>query len=317
MSNAALKKHITKYFSFAEIQTLCFDLNINHDTLTHNATIDELTEYLITQCDNKNQRKRLIKKINQKLPYTLYTESPASNRLAILITTTASFILMLVATIFLSERNLGPFKVILSTLVSISTPTQITTPLPPTPIATLTPREQLEEQLLEAIRKLQGAQSLIGIPQEMTVEKTYRAVFRISKNNNQLQNNITTNLPPSITPNIQETKTGTLMRVRLIGDQFYITPITPEDQVVSDDTYTEWAWNVTPKTLGNLTLTLQSSARFNIQGLKEEQRNYLIKDTRVYVDSTLEYTIKSIFKDYWQVMLFIVISITGAVLTVV
>ena len=60
MSNAALKKHITKYFSFAEIQTLCFDLNINHDTLTHNATIDELTEYLITQCDNKNQRKRLI-----------------------------------------------------------------------------------------------------------------------------------------------------------------------------------------------------------------------------------------------------------------
>lgn len=316
MSNAALKKHITKYFSFAEIQTLCFDLNINHDKLTHNATIDELTEYLITQCDNKNQRKRLIKKINQKLPYTLYTESPASNRLAILITTTASFILMLVATIFLSERNLGPFKVILSTLVSISTPTQITTPLPPTPIATLTPREQLEEQLLEAIRKLQGAQSLIGIPQEMTVEKTYRAVFRISKNNNQLQNNITTNLPPSITPNIQETKTGTLMRVRLIGDQFYITPITPEDQVVSDDTYTEWAWNVTPKTLGNLTLTLQSSARFNIQGLKEEQRNYLIKDTRVYVDSTLEYTIKSIFKDYWQVMLFIVISITGAVLSI-
>jgi hypothetical protein len=63
----SLRKNLTDFFSESELQTLCFDLNMDYENLP-GATKEEKARELVIQCERNGQVNQLIKQCKKLRP---------------------------------------------------------------------------------------------------------------------------------------------------------------------------------------------------------------------------------------------------------
>ncbi len=73
---------------------------------------------------------------------------------------------------------------------------------------------------------------------------------------------LTTNMEGPGEPTVEPIEISTVMKAVLSSvDGFEVSPISEEEQFVSDDTFTEWIWNVLPLKSGMQKLELRVSVK--------------------------------------------------------
>lgn len=94
-------------------------------------------------------------------------------------------------------------------------------------------------------------------------------------------------------------KAANIMEAHLVGDDFSISPITPETQAISRHETTEWKWDIKPKDFGGLTLHLSLNAEVKIEG-DTQTRSIKTFDETIYVGVVHYRSIKAFCQNNWQ-----------------
>jgi hypothetical protein len=152
--------------------------------------------------------------------------------------------------------------------------------------------------MIEAeLKKLSVGKMLYNIPEEMKAGIKERVVVRIASS-------VTTDLEQGVKgkgkPVEEQIKVGSLMTVKLHGDNFEIKPITNEEQVVTKTGFTEWSWDVLPLKSGKQNLSLVVSVRLKIPNFGEEKKDYPVFDKQINVKVNFLYTAMLFLKNNWQ-----------------
>ena len=125
---------------------------------------------------------------------------------------------------------------------------------------TKNPFDVIDEQL----KKMSFGNIAFNTPKTINIDstKTIQLKLDLNKSIDELKNTI----------NVQEEKAGAQIKVsnqmeaRLTGQNFSITPLTPETQAISSNETTEWIWRVKPTAEGNQDLNLTLSAILDVNG---------------------------------------------------
>lgn len=117
----------------------------------------------------------------------------------------------------------------------------------------------------------------------MTVGAQERITVRIGRK--EAETALTNKLKGRGAPQIEEVKVGTFMSAQLYGDDFEISSRSDKGQVIPDNGFAEWTFDVIALEAGKKSLTLQVSVRYKIGG-GEETTNLpvLTKDIAVQVN---------------------------------
>ena len=116
----------------------------------------------------------------------------------------------------------------------------------------------------EQLKKMSFGNIAFNTPKTINIDstKTIQLKLDLKKSIDELKNTI----------NSQEEKAGAQIKVsnqmeaRLTGQNFSITPLTPETQAISSNETTEWMWRVKPTAEGNQDLNLTLSAILDVNG---------------------------------------------------
>lgn len=173
-----------------------------------------------------------------------------------------------------------------------------TEPPPPTqPPATALPatleptRAPSPAELIQAeFTRMARGRILYNPPAEMTLGELERIEVRISQN---VTEELTAGLEGQGEPRIEQIPVSSFMKVRLLGDNFAITPLSSEEQVVLGDTYSEWAWDVTPEKAGEQRLTLIVTARVKLAGFSDEQKDLDVIERQIAVQVNPGYAMRN------------------------
>ena len=177
----------------------------------------------------------------------------------------------------------------------------------PTPTPTVTSTPSFQELFKKEIEKLSSGRILFNPREKMKVGVKERVDVRITKN---ITDNLTEGLIGSGEPQIEEIEVGTFMMAKLTGDNFYINPLSSEEQVVRPVGFTEWSWDVTPLKSGIQELHLTVTVRILIPDQDEQKIDWDVLDKRISVEVNSLYTIKRFIGSYWQ-------WIVGTIITIV
>ena len=101
-------------------------------------------------------------------------------------------------------------------------------------------------------------------------------------------------------PQTESLKVATVMKARLTGEGFNISPLSEEAQFVSNDTFTQWAWDVTAVKAGRRKLNLQITIQVNVDTLGKVAREWPVKTKTVVVRVNPLYSIGNFVGAYWQ-----------------
>lgn len=142
--------------------------------------------------------------------------------------------------------------------------------------------------------KKEFGQIIYKIPDTMVVLKNYEIIIRISKGSNV---NIEKNINGKITKS--EIRVESRMEVKLKDpeDNFEISEINKERQLIEEDEFTEWRFGVKPKKTGKCKLNLVVSI---IVG--EDTKEIIYKDI-ITVRSNPAIQVKSWWEENWKTML--------------
>ncbi len=116
----------------------------------------------------------------------------------------------------------------------------------------------------EQLKKMSFGNIAFNTPKTINIDstKTIQLKLDLKKSIDELKNTI----------NSQEGKAGAQIKVsnqmeaRLTGQNFSITPLTPETQAISSNETTEWMWRVKPTAEGTQDLNLTLSAILDVNG---------------------------------------------------
>jgi len=89
------------------------------------------------------------------------------------------------------------------------------------------------------------------------------------------------------------------MRARLYGHGFEIGSKSDEVQVVPDNGFAEWVYDVTPLEAGTKSITLQISLRYKLPG-SDEITNLPVMTRQISVQVNPWWTAKRFMTDNWQ-----------------
>ena len=184
-------------------------------------------------------------------------------------------------------------------------PTTAPTEAPTDEAPTDTP--DLSEIVEDELKKLAPGQILFNPPKKMRVGVRERVEVRISKN---ITEDLSNGLKGRGEPQIENVEVGDFMKVSLTGDNFDIKPLSEEDQVVPDEDFTMWEYDVIPNKFGNQILQLEIIVRIKIPGGEEYYCHPVLeRDINVKVNP-----IYSITHLDWKWIIGIVIVIIGLIL---
>lgn len=149
----------------------------------------------------------------------------------------------------------------------------------PTALPTADPAEIASAALAE----LEQGQILYNPPAEMQLGERERVEVRISLDAAQ---DLAQDLQGSGEPVQESIPVARFMTVRLTGPAFEIIPLSSPEQVVADDAYTQWSWDITPLEGGEQRLSLTVTARVKIPGFGDEARDIDIIEREILVQVT-------------------------------
>lgn len=156
------------------------------------------------------------------------------------------------------------------------TPNAIVTPTKPTS----TP--DLDTLMAEALGNLAEGQMVFNPPTEVRAGERERVELRIMPmqrdvavtNDAEAGEEARAVLEEGLTgegePQFSQLRVGTLMKAKLTGDGFEITPLNEEEQVVGGDKFTQWAWNIVAVRSGERELNLTVTVRVIVAMLGED-----------------------------------------------
>ena len=127
-------------------------------------------------------------------------------------------------------------------------------------LARLLARDELE--------KLAAAHLVIEMPERMTAGSQARVDARLTE---ELRREFVKNLQELGMPNAEEIASASSFRAQLSGRGFEISPPPDEERSIAPET-TAWSWHVAPTETGVRSLVLTLTARVNIPGGGEEER---------------------------------------------
>ena len=157
--------------------------------------------------------------------------------------------------------------------------------------------QDLSQIVEDEIKKLTPGRILFNPPEEMKVGVKEKVEVRITKT---LTEDLSKGLKGSGKPQIEQIRVGTFMKVRLMGDNFDIKPLSNEEQIVAGEGFTQWEWDVVPLKSGIQYLILGVTVRLKLPNGAEEKKDYPVFDRRIEVKVNLPYTINKFIKSYWQ-----------------
>jgi hypothetical protein len=143
----------------------------------------------------------------------------------------------------------------------------------------------------DELNRLPAGQIAFNPPASMKEGATERVEVRIAKAE---VANVAVKMPGDVqTAPIQ---VSTVMSVQLGGASFHVTPLDPQDQIVADDGFTQWDFDVTPTASGDQLLSLTASVDIVVPGMGQQRRAFpvLSRTIHVHVDAV------SFLTDNWQ-----------------
>lgn len=105
-----------------------------------------------------------------------------------------------------------------------------------------------------ALARLPTGRILYNPPSEMRVGEAERVEVRVSRD---LQADLTAGLKGEGAPQVEPVAVGLTMKVVLTGEGFQVLSLNEAEQFVGTDTFTQWAFDVTPEESGVQRLTLR------------------------------------------------------------
>jgi hypothetical protein len=127
--------------------------------------------------------------------------------------------------------------------------------------------------------ELQQGSIVYNPPAQMRLEDTTRIEARVTRHPDP---SFTSNLQGKGKPQVEQLPVGTKMRGQLLSDDFAITPLRPEVQLLGEQGSRSWVWDIKPSRTGDLALTLLVSVVFEGDTLdyKSFDRNIKVTVTR-------------------------------------
>jgi hypothetical protein len=183
-------------------------------------------------------------------------------------------------------------------------PTQAAQPAPPLPTGAPAETTAAEETaapaptrapdpaaLIQAeFERMSQGSILYNPPEQMRVGQTERVEVRITKGDTA---KLAEGLEGRGEPTVEQMAVASFMAVRLNGAGFHIEPLGSEEQVIVGDTYTQWAWDVTPKEAGDQSLDLIVTARVKLQGYSDERKDLEVIRRHIVVRVDPKYAVAS------------------------
>jgi hypothetical protein len=141
------------------------------------------------------------------------------------------------------------------------------------------PRSQLEQAMAEAITP---GRLVWNPPDTMPFAKPTRVEVRVAVSRD-LDQELVEGLTGSAETRFEDLPTSPFMGVVLRGDGFDITSLSDRDQLVAEDGYATWEFDVRPSSRGVLKLQLCVSLRIPIAGRPDERQSVPVLERTVHV----------------------------------
>jgi hypothetical protein len=154
-----------------------------------------------------------------------------------------------------------------------------------------------------ALKAMLEGRILFLIPVRMKQGKETKVTIRISANAsenlaNDLRNEKEGPEPPIVVENVSVLPH---MTVKLVGGKaFDIVPLTPEEQFVAKDTFTQWQFNVTPLKSGEQELDLLVGVRVTNGAGGKEERFHPTYERKIVVEVDRVYIVEHFVEGNWQ-----------------
>lgn len=148
--------------------------------------------------------------------------------------------------------------------------------------------------------RLGDASIVFAMPTEANINDQINAELLIDpiKEVNQLADQLSDDLKSKIIEK-KKIKISKVLIAKLTAIDFTVTNITPEEQVVTENSPTQWLWELQPKTAGKHSVELTVTAVFKING--EDSVHTLRTFAKVIqVDITTKQIISAWLNQYWQ-----------------
>lgn len=177
----------------------------------------------------------------------------------------------------------------------------------PSPTATPTPTPTLSfEALVEnELKKLTEGRIVFNPPTTMQQGKAERIEARITSQD--IGTKLTEGLKGRGVPKVENVKVGSFMKVLLYAkqDEFHITKLSSDEQVVLGQPYAQWDWMVTPLDYGEHSLHLRATASVVIDRYGEKSVDVPVIDRTINVQISPGYIVKVIIRNAatWQILL--------------
>jgi hypothetical protein len=161
----------------------------------------------------------------------------------------------------------------------------------------------------DEIEKLVPGRILFNPPEKMKVGVRERVEVRITRS---FTHDLTRALKGSGKPQIEQIKIGAYMAANLIGQNFEITSLNNEEQVVVGSGFTQWAWDVVPLRSGVQPLLLRVTVRLKIPEVGEEKKDLPVFEREIKVAVNPVYSAAKFVENYWQwIITVILIPVAG------
>jgi hypothetical protein len=148
---------------------------------------------------------------------------------------------------------------------------------------------------LEAsLKRLRTGNLAYNVPQKMKTGETARVTARIAVASLPVSE-LTKDFPASQRSTIAPTKISTKMKMTLSGPDFTITPLSPPEQFVDNESATQWQWEVKPNKHGTLEIRLAAIAEMN-----EFSKEFTTVDRNITVQVDIADQLAEFWTGNWQ-----------------
>jgi hypothetical protein len=121
------------------------------------------------------------------------------------------------------------------------------------------------------LARLRDGVIIFNPPEQMTVGEQERVSLRVAKA--EFEKAIAEDMSGSGTPREEKTQISSFMRVELRGPAFEVIPLSSKEQIIPDEGYTEWLWDIVAKEAGSQKLTFVLTAKIKIPGDEDEYKD--------------------------------------------
>lgn len=195
----------------------------------------------------------------------------------------------------------APVTVPASTSIpSAATQAAAATPLPSPgvgPISASSAQTSVDPSINGEILKLTSGYLMYNPPQEMTTGNTERIEVRIAWNNTSV---LTEGLKGSGAPIIDDISVSKYMVVKLTGENFRVTSLCNDEQIVSANEPAEWDFDVLPLKSGNQDLHLSVSIKIKSADGTISNKDMPVFDRQIKVRVNPLYSLGTFVEQNWQ-----------------